>query len=165
MSRSKRIIVCDIRNDEGLRFRKDEDILPCITEHIHKDGGVNTVVLLWKFMIRKKYYQFKMAHGWFCGGCKETDVICTIDSGIGKWHTLILEELVETNEIIERERERVPIKNNSKQGFLYAYDGDGIDLGVNRKNHRGSVKHGISHTIKTGIDCGVIEIGNERGTS
>lgn len=39
------------------------------------------------------------------GGCKETDVICTIDSGIDKWHTLIMEELVETNEIIERERE------------------------------------------------------------
>jgi len=39
------------------------------------------------------------------GGCKETDVICTIDSGIAMWHTLILEELVETNEIIERERE------------------------------------------------------------
>lgn len=57
------------------------------------------------------------------------------------------------------ERERVPIINNSKQGFLYAYDGDGIDLGVGRKNHRGSVKHGISHTIKTEIDCGVIEIG------
>lgn len=39
------------------------------------------------------------------GGCKQTDVICTIDSGISKWHTLIMEELVETNEIIERERE------------------------------------------------------------
>lgn len=35
----KQIIVCDIRNDEGLRFRKDKEILPCITEHIHKDGG------------------------------------------------------------------------------------------------------------------------------
>ena len=41
------------------------------------------------------------------GGCKETDVICTIDSGIAMWHTLILEDLVETNEIIEREREKV----------------------------------------------------------
>lgn len=109
--------------------------------------------------MNKKYYVFKLAHGWFGGGCKETDVICTIDSGIAMWHTLILEELVETNEIIERERERVPIKNNSKKGFLYAYDGDGIDLGVLRANHRGSVKHGISHTIKTEIDCGVIEIG------
>lgn len=70
--------------------------------------------------------------------------------------------MVSTNKLIkaERERERVPIKNNSKQGFLYAYDGDGIDLGVGRANHRGSVKHGISHTIKTEIDCGVIEIGN-----
>lgn len=110
--------------------------------------------------MNKKYYVFKLAHGWFGGGCKETDVICTIDSGISMWHTLILEELVETNEIIERERERerVLIKNNSKKGFLYAYDGDGIDLGVGRANHRESVKHGISHTIKTEIDCGVIEI-------
>ena len=55
--------------------------------------------------MNKKYYVFKLAHGWFGGGCKETDVICTIDSGIAMWHTLILEELVETNEIIERERE------------------------------------------------------------
>ena len=62
------------------------------------------------------------------------------------WHTLILEELVETNEIIERER--VPIKNNSKKGFLYAYDGDGIDLGVLRANHRGSVKHGSLTRLK-----------------
>lgn len=51
----------------------------------------------------KKYYEFKPGHGWFGGGCKQTDVICTIDSGIAMWHTLIMEELVETNEIIERE--------------------------------------------------------------
>lgn len=66
---------------------------------------------------------------------------------------------VSNNELIKAERERVLIKNNSKKGFLYAYDGDGIDLGVGRANHRGSVKHGISHTIKTEIDCGVIEFG------
>ena len=43
----------------------------------------------------KKYYEFKLAHGWYGGGCKETDVICTIDSGIHMWHTLILEETEE----------------------------------------------------------------------
>lgn len=53
----------------------------------------------------KKYYEFKLAHGWYGGGCKETDVICTIDSGIGMWHILIVEELVEANEITQRERE------------------------------------------------------------
>ena len=68
-------------------------------------------------------------------------------------------EEVSKNELIKAERERVPIKNNSKLGFVWAYDGDGIDLGLHRKNHRGTVKHGISHTIKTEIDCGVIEIG------
>lgn len=104
----------------------------------------------------KKYYEFKLAHGWFGGGCKETDVICTIDSGIAMWHTLILEELVETNEITQRDR--VPIVDHTKMGYTMASDGDGIDLGLHRKNHRGTVKHGISHTIKTEIDCGVIEI-------
>ena len=32
---------------------------------------------------------------------------------------------------------------------------------MNRANHRGTVKHGISHTLKTEIDCGVIEIIDE----
>lgn len=62
-------------------------------------------------------------------------------------------------ELIKAERERVPIKDSTKKGYSWAYDGDGIDLGLNRANHRGTVKHGISHTIKTEIDCGVIEIG------
>ena len=66
---------------------------------------------------------------------------------------------VEKGKLIKAERERcVLIKNNSKKGYLIAYDGDGIDLGVGRANHRGSVKHGISHTIKTECDCGVVEI-------
>lgn len=43
-------------------------------------------------------------------------------------------------------------------GYTMASDGDGIDLGLHRKNHRGTVKHGISHTIKTECDAGVIEI-------
>lgn len=35
----KEIIPCDIRMDEGLRFRTDNDVIPCIVSHIHKDGG------------------------------------------------------------------------------------------------------------------------------
>ena len=31
-------------------------------------------------------------------------------------------------------------------------------MGLNRANHRGTVKKQISHTIKTEMDCGVIEI-------
>ena len=45
------IIVCDIRKDEGLRFRKDKDILPCITEHIHKDGGGQYSCLIMEYEV------------------------------------------------------------------------------------------------------------------
>ncbi len=55
--------------------------------------------------MRKKYYELKQGHGWFGGYIKETDVISCVDSGMWKWHILIAEKLVETNEIIERERE------------------------------------------------------------
>ena len=54
----------------------------------------------------KKIYEYKLAHGWFKGHKKETDVICTIDSGVAMWHTLILEEFDEPNQITQRERER-----------------------------------------------------------
>lgn len=67
-------------------------------------------------------------------------------------------EGVSNEQQINAERERVPIKDSTKKGYSYAEDGDGIDLGLNRKNHRGTVKKQISHTIKTEIDCGVIEI-------
>lgn len=62
------------------------------------------------------------------------------------------------NELMQRERERVPIVDGTKQGYAWAYDGDGIDLGTLRGNHRGTVQRGLSHTIKSGIDCGVILI-------
>ena len=54
----------------------------------------------------------------------------------------------------------VLVKDSTKKGYAIAYDGDGIDLGLNRANHRGTVKKGLSHTLKTEIDCGVIEIKN-----
>ena len=105
----------------------------------------------------KNYKVLKLPHGWFAGYIKEKDVVDTIDATIMYWHTLIVEELADTNEL--KQRERVLIKND--QNAVEAFDGDGIDLGLNRKNHRGTVKHGISHTIKTEIDCGVIEIENK----
>lgn len=43
----------------------------------------------------------KLPHGWFGGYMKETDIIDTIESSIGRWDIVI----VETNKITERERE------------------------------------------------------------
>lgn len=71
-----------------------------------------------------------------------------------------MKKLAQSNKITQRERERVPIKNSTKTGFLWAYHLDSIDISPRMKNHRGTVQHGISHTIKTSIDVGVIEIGN-----
>ena len=47
----------------------------------------------------------KQGHGWFGGYVKQTDVISCVDSGMWKWHILIVEELVDANEITQRERE------------------------------------------------------------
>lgn len=44
----------------------------------------------------------KLPHGWFKGKIKETDIIDTIIGSVARWDIVI----VETNEIIERERER-----------------------------------------------------------
>lgn len=109
---------------------------------------------------KKKYFEYKLGHGWFDGYMKQTDVISTIDSGVANWHILIAEKFDDVNELIERER--VPIKNRTKMGFLWAYDKDSIDISPRMVYHRGTVQHGISHTIKTSIDVGVIEIERNR---
>ena len=56
--------------------------------------------------MKKKYYELKQGHGWFSGYIRETDVISCVDSGMWKWHILLVEKLVETNETTQRERER-----------------------------------------------------------
>ena len=52
----------------------------------------------------KKFLELKIGHGWFNGYARETDTISTIDSGMSKWHILLV-ELAEDNEITQRERE------------------------------------------------------------
>lgn len=50
----------------------------------------------------------------------------------------------------------MPIKNNTKLGYLIAYEGDGVDISKRMIYHRGTVQKGMSLTIKTQIDVGVV---------
>lgn len=51
----------------------------------------------------------------------------------------------------------VPIKNATKQGYIIAYDGDGIDISyLNSKTKRGRVQPQISQTLTTSDNIGVI---------
>lgn len=50
----------------------------------------------------------------------------------------------------------IAIKNNTKQGYLLAEDEDGIDISNRMKYHRGTVQKGITQTIKTQPDIGVL---------
>ena len=48
----------------------------------------------------------------------------------------------------------VAIKNNTKRGFLEAYDGDGVDCSFPTSNtRRGRVQHGISQTLPASGPC------------
>lgn len=49
----------------------------------------------------------------------------------------------------------IPIKNKTKQGYLLAEDGDGINISGRMNYQRGTVQKGISQTLKTSIDIGV----------
>ena len=48
----------------------------------------------------------KLPHGWYKGKIRETNIIDTIESSIGRYD-IALVELAEDNEITQRERERV----------------------------------------------------------
>lgn len=48
------------------------------------------------------------------------------------------------------------IRNATKQGYLEAEIGDGIDISSRMETHRGTVQKGISQTIKTTVDVGVV---------
>jgi DNA (cytosine-5)-methyltransferase 1 len=49
----------------------------------------------------------------------------------------------------------IAIKNATKQGYLLAEDGDGIDISGRMETHRGTVQKQTSLTLKTSLDVGV----------
>lgn len=51
----------------------------------------------------------------------------------------------------------VAIKNNNSKGYLIAHEGDGIDISSRMKHHRGVVQKGISQTLDTQCNVGVID--------
>lgn len=52
----------------------------------------------------------------------------------------------------------IPIKNATKQGYLFAEEGDGIDISTRMESHRGTVQKGMAQTITTtgGNNVGVV---------
>lgn len=50
----------------------------------------------------------------------------------------------------------IPIKNNTKNGYLLASEGDGVDISSRMHHHRGNVQKGKTQTIKTECEIGVV---------
>jgi DNA (cytosine-5)-methyltransferase 1 len=50
----------------------------------------------------------------------------------------------------------IPIVEATKKGYKIAQDGDGIDIGGRMNTHRGTVQKGLSQTLKTNCDIGVV---------
>lgn len=52
----------------------------------------------------------------------------------------------------------VLIKNATKQGYLEAENGDGIDISTRMESHRGNVQKGKSQTLTTQCDRGAVVV-------
>lgn len=74
---------------------------------------------------------------------KEKSIIGTLTTHCGK----------ESNGMkLVSEGEHIPIKNNTKQGYLLAEEGDGIDISGRMQYHRGTVQKETCQTLTTGGD-------------
>lgn len=54
------------------------------------------------------------------------------------------------------------IKENNKKGYAEAEEGDGINIASRMEHQRGNVQKGLSQTLKTQIEVGVIDNGTTR---
>lgn len=74
---------------------------------------------------------------------KEKQIIGTLTTHCGK----------ESNGMkLVSEGEYIPIKNDTKQGYLLAEEGDGVDISGRMKTHRGTVQKETCQTLTTGGD-------------
>ena len=69
---------------------------------------------------------------------------------------MVLTSNLEIEEEKQVGEQLLKIKEATKKGYRDAYEGDGIDVGGRMMSHRGTVQKGISQTIKTSIDVGVV---------
>ena len=81
---------------------------------------------------------------------KNQDVAVTVTTNAG---SRAVDNFIPTDENGE---DLLPIKNATKLGFLLARDGDGVDISGRIQYHRGTVQQGITQTIKTSPDVGVV---------
>lgn len=52
----------------------------------------------------------------------------------------------------------LPIREATKQGYSFAYPGDGVNIGVpNSATRRGRVNHGLANTLTTASEMGVVD--------
>ena len=63
--------------------------------------------------------------------------------------------------VVEKDNDKtsgggLPIMEATKQGYKIANVGDGVDIGSRMKSHRGTVQKGLSQTIKTDCEIGVV---------
>ena len=75
--------------------------------------------------------------------------------GFGNYETNAVAVPVENN--INADTEKILIKENTKQGFAEAYEGDSINLEQpNSKTRRGRVDHGVAQTLTTSPQQAVV---------
>ncbi len=64
----------------------------------------------------------------------------------------------EPHVMLDSEQQSLPIKNNTKQGYVEATDGDGVDLAFPSSNtRRGRVQKELAQTLDTSDSKGVVE--------
>lgn len=100
-----------------------------------------------------KTYEIKRGHGYYPGKQKESDTIGAIDTGMQFQHTLVG---VEEENYNADSKNVLLIKNATKQGYLEAEEGDGIDISSRMEYHRGTVQKGKVQTLNCGGGYGVV---------
>ena len=84
---------------------------------------------------------------------KEKEIIGCLTTHCGKESNgmkLVSDDLPKNTDLSEGEY--IPIKNNTKQGYLLAEEGDGVDISGRMQYHRGTVQKEICQTLTTGGD-------------
>lgn len=68
----------------------------------------------------------------------------------------IADDLPPDTDLKEIKRGGFMIKNNNSKGYLIAKEGDCVDISSRMEHHRGTVQKGMSQTLKTQCEIGVI---------
>ena len=146
------ILGSDINYKFPRPFERKYNLKDLLEEHVNHKYYLSEKMVAYLTGINQKKTKYDRAEVFERNLDPNKEIAATITTAAGQRAT--------DNFVVENEEfltEYIKIRENTKDGYRFATEGDGINISSRMKHQRGNVQYGMSQTLKTSCEVGVLD--------